>query len=805
MDLRNGIELRAPGTSAAEFAQDLISNLYYRRGTTVESASAQDAYETLALTVRDRLAERRARTAAAHHEANPRWVYYLSAEYLLGPQLEQNLLYSRTAEVAPKALRALGFTPEEVAALDVEPGLGNGGLGRLAACLLDAMATLDIPAVGYGIRYDLGIFRQAFDADGAQVEEPDDWAFQGDPWEFPAPDDRQTVGFYGHLTANGWVPGETVLGEPSHILVPGWGTETVNIVRLWRARASSSAFDLSRFAAGQYAEAVQDAVRAENISKVLYPDDSTELGRELRLKQQYFLVSCSLRDIIRRFRIRNTGWDAFSAKTMIQLNDTHPVLAVPELMRLLVDEYALDWDHAWSITRQTFGYTCHTLLPEALETWPVPMLQRLLPRHLEIIYRINAELLQEVESRFPGDIDRVRRMSLIQEEPERRVRMANLAVTGTRAVNGVAELHSELLTATTLRDFAELWPGKFRNVTNGVSPRRFVRLANPRLATLITSALGGERWLTDLPLLAGLAGLADDPSFREQWRAIKRQNKADLGAGDPDSLTDVMVKRFHEYKRQQLKLLHVVTLYQRIINGHTPAPRTVVFGGKAAPAYHAAKAIIPLINAVAATVNADPRVAPYLRVAFPPNYNITLAERIIPAADLSEQISMAGKEASGTGNMKLALNGAITIGTLDGANIEIRDHVGEDNFFLFGLDAPAAAALRSGPYRPRDYYETDDELRAALDAIAGGAFGGAGGGAGAEVAGALLSRDEYLTLADYRAYLDCQDLVEEAWRDEDRWTRMSVLNTARSGFFSADRTVADYAERIWGVTPVPVQ
>ncbi len=805
MDLRNEIDVRPPGSSAAEFAQDLISNLHYRRGTTAESASTQDVYETLALTVRDRLAERRARTATAHHAANPRWVYYLSAEYLLGPQLEQNLLYSRTAGLAPRALRALGVTPAEVAALDVEPGLGNGGLGRLAACLLDAMATLDIPAVGYGIRYDLGIFKQTFGPDGAQVEKPDDWAFQGDPWEFPAPDDRQTVGFYGHTEEvdgrTRWIPGETVLGEPSHLLVPGYGTETVNIIRLWRARAGEASFDLTRFAAGQYAEAVQDAVRAENISKVLYPDDSAEPGRELRLKQQYFLVSCSLRDIVRRFRIRNSGWDEFAAKTMIQLNDTHPVLAVPELLRLLVDEYGLDWDRAWSITRDTFGYTCHTLLPEALETWPVPMLERLLPRHLQIIYLINTQLLREVRSRFPGDTDRVRRMSLIQEEPERRVRMANLAVTGTRAVNGVAELHSELLAATTLRDFAELWPERFHNVTNGVSPRRFVRLANPRLAALITEALGGEGWLTDLALLSGLADRAGDPSFAERWRAIKRQNKADLGAGDPDALTDVMVKRFHEYKRQQLKLLHVVTLYHRIRAGHTPAPRTVLFGGKAAPAYHAAKAIIQLINAVAATVNADPAVSPYLRVVFPPNYNITLAERIIPAADLSEQISMAGKEASGTGNMKLALNGAVTIGTLDGANVEIRDRVGADNFFLFGLDAPAAAALRAGPYRPRDHYETDDELRAALDAIAGGAFGGIGH----EVAASLLDRDEYLTLADYRAYLDCQDEVETAWRDRDRWTRMSVLNTARTGFFSADRTVTDYAERIWGVTPVRVR
>jgi starch phosphorylase len=799
MDLRNG--LRALGRTPAEFEQDLLSNLYYRRGTTVESASAQDAYETLALTVRDRLAERRARTAAAHYAANPRWVYYLSAEYLLGPQLEQNLLYSGTGELAAAALKSLGFSAEEIEQLDVEPGLGNGGLGRLAACLLDAMATLDIPAVGYGIRYDLGIFKQVFE-DGAQVEKADDWAFQGDPWEFPAPDDRQVVGFYGRTENGKWTPGEIVLGEPSHMLVPGYGTDTVNIVRLWKARAHEASFDLTKFSAGRYAEAVTEAVRAENISKVLYPDDSTADGRELRLKQQYFLVSCSLRDIIRRFRFRNSDWDAFADKTVIQLNDTHPVLAVPELMRLLVDEYELDWDRAWDITRRTFAYTCHTLLPEALETWPVTLMERLLPRHLEIIYRINADFLQEVSARFPGDADRVRRMSLIQEEPERRVRMAHLACVGSQAVNGVAELHTELLMSTVLGDFATMWPDRFRNVTNGVSPRRFVRLANPRLSSLISEGLGTDGWISDLSLLSGLEPLADDASFRQRWRAVKREGKVALGLGDPDSLTDVMIKRFHEYKRQQLKLLHVVTLYQRIKSDsrYAPAPRTILFGGKAAPAYHAAKSIIRLVNAVAATVGADPDVSRYLKVVFPPNYNITLAERIIPAADLSEQISMAGKEASGTGNMKLALNGAVTIGTLDGANVEIRDQVGAENFFLFGMDAPAALALRAGPYRPRDHYDADDELRRALDAISSGTFGGVG----AEVAASLLDRDEYLTLADYRAYVDCQETVDEVWRDTDRWTRMSILNTARSGFFSADRTVGDYLARIWHAEPVRV-
>jgi starch phosphorylase len=797
------MDLRALGSTPAEFARDLLSNLYYQRGTTVESASTQDMYDTLAVTVRDRLAERRARTASAHYAANPRYVYYFSAEYLLGKQLGQNLLYSGTGELARETVHDF----DEVEALDVEPGLGNGGLGRLAACLLDSLATSDIPAVGYGIRYDLGIFKQSF-AHGAQVEKPDDWAFQGNPWEFRAPDDRQPVGFYGHTEdvdglRRRWIPEETVLGEPSHMLVPGYGTETVNIVRLWRARAARQSFDLSRFAAGQYAEAVGEVIRSENISKVLYPDDSTEPGRELRLKQQYFLVSCSLRDIIRRFRFRNSDWDAFAGKTAIQLNDTHPVLAIPELMRLLVDEYGLDWDHAWQITRHTFSYTCHTLLPEALETWPVTMFERLLPRHLEIIYAINMFFLRDVEAAYPGDPEKVRRMSIIGEGDERRVRMAHLAVVGTSFTNGVAALHSKLLAETTLQDFAQLFPERFRNVTNGVTPRRFLRLANPRLSDLISEGLGGDSWLTDLDRLSGLEKLADDPAFRERWRAIKQQNKLDL-AVDPDALIDVMIKRFHEYKRQTLKLLHVVTMYQRIKDGARPVPRTVLFGGKAAPGYWAAKAIIRLINSVGDTVNADPGVAPYLKVSFPPNYNVSLAELIIPAADLSEQISLAGKEASGTGNMKLALNGALTIGTLDGANIEIRDRVGAENFFLFGLNADQAASIRSGDYRPRDYYERDDELRAALDAIANGAFSNGDRDTFAPIVDSMLGRDEYLTLADYRAYVDCQEHVERTWADPEAWTRMSVLNTARCGFFSSDRTVADYCETIWHAQPVRV-
>ena len=816
-------QARQLGHTVADFEHDLADNLYYQRGTTVQSASAQDDYWTLAVTIRDRLAERRARTAEAHYATNPKFVYYLSAEYMLGRQLRQNALYTGTAGLADQALASFGVSADALEALDVEPGLGNGGLGRLAACLLDSLATLDIPAVGYGIRYEYGIFKQVFQ-NGYQVEHPDDWTYYGNPWEFPAPDDRQVVGFYGHTEAvkddqgglrARWVPAETVHGEPSHMLVPGYGTETVNIIRLWQARAGRESFDLALFNAGRYAEAVDARMHSENLTKVLYPSDSTPAGQELRLKQQYFLVSCSLRDIIRRFRFRNSDWESFPDKVVIQLNDTHPVLAIPELMRLLVDENGVGWQRAWSITRRTFAYTCHTLLPEALETWPVPMFGRLLPRHLEIIYALNQSFLDDVRARYPDDGERIARVSLIQEVPERRVRMANLASLGSFAVNGVAELQSRLLTQTTLRDLADLWPGKFLNETNGVSPRRFLALANPRLSALITGRLGGDRWLTDLERLRELEAFADDEEFAAQWREVKRLNKLDLAARvlaatevaiDPDSLFDVMVKRLHEYKRQLLKLLHLITLYNRIKAdpAAVTTPYTVIFGAKAAPSYQQAKRVIKLINSVAAVVNADPAVAGRLKVVFLPDYNVTVSEAVVAAGNISEQISLAGTEASGTGNMKLALNGAVTVGTLDGANIEIRERVGADNFFLFGRTADEVTALRQAGYSPRTYYDNDAELRAAVDAIASGAFSGGDRGAFEPDIAALLNWDGYMVLADYRSYVDCQDRAGPAWADQDRWTRMSVLNTARSGFFSSDRTVRDYLRDIWHAESVSI-
>ena len=824
MSPRHSRNSRWAGNSLADFERDLADNLCYERGTTAESASALDTYWTLAVTIRDRLADRRARTAEAHYAANPKFVYYLSAEYMLGRQLAQNAIYSGTAELARQALAGIGWSEADMDALDVEPGLGTGGLGRLAACLLDSLATLDIPAVGYGIRYEFGIFKQVIE-NGHQVEHPDDWTFYGTPWEFPAPDDRQVVGFYGHTEAvpddpdglrRRWVPAETVLGEPSHILVPGYGTGTVNILRLWQARAGRESFDLGLFNAGHYAEAVEARMRSENLTKVLYPNDSTPAGQELRLKQQYFLVSCSLRDIIRRFRFRNSDWDAFPGKVTVQLNDTHPVLAIPELMRLLVDENGVSWEEAWRITRHTFAYTCHTLLPEALETWPVAMLERLLPRHLEIIHYLNKGLLTDVRARYPREDGRVARMSLVQEGPDGRVRMANLAATGSFAVNGVAELQSRLLTETTLRDFAEMWPDKFRNETNGVSPRRFLLLANPRLSALITARLGDQRWLTDLDRLAELEAFAGDAEFQAQWREVKQLNKADLVAHaqattgvtiDPSSLFDVMAKRLHEYKRQLLKLLHVVTVYNRIKADPAAAvtPSTIIFAAKAAPSYQQAKRIIKLINSVAAVVNSDPDVAGRVKVVFLPDFSVSNSELIVAAGNISEQISLAGKEASGTGNMKLALNGAITVGTLDGANIEILDRVGAGNFFLFGLTAEQATALRRGGYSPHEYYRKDAELKAAIDTLASDAFSGGDRGTVQPLINSLLRSDEYMVLADYRSYIDCHDRAAgPAWADQDRWTQMSIANTARCGFFSSDRTVRDYCRDIWHAHPVPV-
>ncbi len=810
------------GRTVAAFKQALVDNLYFTLGTAVQSASHSDVYMTLSHTVRDHLVERWRKTTEAHFKANPKFAYYFSMEYLMGKQLPQNMLYTDTTDLARQALAEYDLNLEDYIDLDVEPGLGNGGLGRLAACFLDSLATIDIPAVGYGIRYEFGIFKQSF-KDGWQVESPDEWLYQGNPWEFAQPDDMVEVQFGGHTERYAdnsgkqrvrWVPGEKILGEPYITLVPGYRTNQVNILRLWRARASEE-FDFQLFDIGDYARAVEQQTRSENISKVLYPNDNTPQGKELRLKQQYFFVTCSLRDIIRRFQLKNSDWHLFPEKVVIQLNDTHPIIAIPELMRILIDEHHLAWDKAWDISQQTFAYTCHTLLPEALEKWPVSLIERLLPRHLEIIYEINHRFLEEVRVRFPDEPDRAARMSLIEENQERQLRMANLASVGSFSINGVAELQSKLLRESTLRDFAEMWPQKFNNKTNGVTPRRFMRLANPRLAKLITEKIG-DGWLNDLTQLQKLEASVDDENFRQAWRDVKQRNKQDLAdyimqnTGtkiDPQSIFDVMVKRLHEYKRQLLKVLHIISLHQRIkVDPNIEiVPYTFIFGAKAAPGYHMAKLIIKLINSVAEVVNNDPDVADRLKVVFLPNFNVSMAEKIYPAADISEQISMAGKEASGTGNMKFALNGALTTGTLDGANIEIRQHVGETNFFLFGLTVEEVLKIKQNGYNPKAYYNENRNLREVLDRIAAGEYSNGDRDLFRPIVDSLLNRDEYLLLADFGSYIDCQDRAAGAYREEQSWTRMSILNTARCGFFSSDRTMRQYCDKIWQVKPVKVE
>jgi len=800
------------------FVREFLQNLNLERGVTLSASTANDRYVALATTVRDYLVARWLEDRRAQRETQAKTVCYLSAEYLLGRQLDNNLLAADLTGIASEAMAACGVDIDELRAIEVEPGLGNGGLGRLAACFIDSLATMGVPNVGYGIRYEYGIFRQTF-VDGQQVEQPDAWLALGSPWEFPHPEAAQTVSFGGHtetydddgVTRTRWIPGWSVRAVPYNYMVPGYHNGRVNTLRLWSAQATD-AFDLRIFNAGDYEEAVRAQTYAESISKVLYPEDSTPQGKQLRLQQQYFFVAASIADVMHE--LGDADLRTLPDRFAFQLNDTHPVIAVPELMRVLVDERGMDWDAAWDIARQCFGYTCHTLMPEALETWPVDLLGRLLPRHLEIIFRINADFLAEVREAYPNDEMRVRDMSIIAEFPERSVRMAYLATVAAAKVNGVAELHSQLLRETVLHDFDEFFPGKFTNVTNGVTPRRFLRLANPELSSLITAAIGSG-WVTDLDRLRELEPFADDPEFRAAFAEVKAANKRRLGevlrARDGFEISeghmlDVMVKRLHEYKRQTLKLLHVVTLYEGIVSGRLAAadvqPRTVIFGAKAAPGYAMAKRIIHLINAVGSVVNNDPRVEGRLQVLFPPNYNVTLAERVIPAADLSEQISLAGKEASGTGNMKFALNGALTIGTDDGANIEIRELVGDENFFLFGMREPEVEALAVAGYRPSEYYQSDDELRRAIDLIASGAFSDGDPSVFEPIVSNLLYDDRFMVLADYRSYIDAQARVDAAYADHDAWTRSAILNVARTGFFSSDRSMRDYIDRIWHVPAV---
>ena len=798
-----------------------LRELKFGQGVDLETSSVNDQYLALARTVRQFLTGRWLETRERQRAAQAKSVVYLSLEYLLGRQLENALLAADLEEVAEKALSDLGIDLATLRDAEVEPGLGNGGLGRLAACFIDSLATLGVPSTAYGIRYEYGIFRQTF-VDGRQVEQPDSWLEMGSPWEFPHPESAVTVDFGGsvedHLDDDGvtrrrWVPGHSVLAIPYNYMVPGYKNGNVNTLRLWSAVATR-AFDLQIFNSGDYARAVLEQTTAETISKVLYPEDSTPQGKELRLQQQYFFVAASLRNFLDEVLPEGFDLHDLPERVTFQLNDTHPVIAIPELMRVLVDERRYDWDDAWAIAQRCFAYTCHTLLPEALEVWPVELIGRLLPRHLEIIYRINDEFLARVRAAHPSDELRARRMSIVQEHPERAVRMAFLATVGSLKVNGVAALHSQLLRDKVLADFSELMPEKFTNVTNGVTPRRFVRMSNPGLSGLLTEAVG-DGWVTDLDKLKGLEPLADDAEFRRRFREVKTANKARLvdllqvrdGIEiSTDAMLDVMVKRLHEYKRQMLKVLHIVTLYDQVKSGQVAiadvTPRVFVFGAKAAPGYRMAKEIIALINAVGRTINSDPALEGRLQVAFPANYNVTLAETLIPAADLSEQISLAGKEASGTGNMKFALNGALTVGTLDGANVEIRELVGDDNFFLFGLTEPEVADLVSSGYRPSSYYEQNTSLRRALDLIASGAFSGGNAREFEPIVANLLGEDRFLVLADYQAYLDAQARVDTAYGDPEAWTRSAVLNVARSGFFSSDRSIRDYLDRIWHASPV---
>ena len=809
------------GMDVDGISQDFRRYFSHTLGRDRYCRSTHYAYEALALCIRDRLLERWKNTRYAYRESRCKRTYYLSLEFLMGRTLGNAMLNLGVDRTTTQALEQLGLMLEEIGESENDAGLGNGGLGRLAACFLDSCATLQLPVLGYGIRYEYGMFRQKID-NGNQVEEPDHWLRDGNAWELERPEYTQRVQFGGRTefirTLNGklraqWVDTHDVLAVPYDIPIPGFRNGTVNTLRLWKAAATDE-FDLGEFNAGSYPESVAAKNAAENITMVLYPNDASESGKELRLKQQYFLASASLKDVLKHWlELYGPDFSQFADKNCFQLNDTHPTCAVPELMRLLVDEQSLEWDQAWDITRRCMAYTNHTLLPEALERWPVRLFRELLPRLLDIIFEINARFLREVALRWPGDGERQRRMSIIEEGPEQQVRMAYLAIAGSFSVNGVAELHSQLLTKGLFRDFHELWPHKFNNKTNGVTQRRWLAWANPPLATLLNQTIGDE-WTTDLSRLAALKSRANDPRFCDAWKKIKTANKERVAAlvakdcgvrFDTQAMFDVQVKRIHEYKRQLLNILHVVHLYDRIKRGDAGdwTPRCVLIGGKAAPGYAMAKRIIKFICNVAEVVNRDPQTEGLLRVAFLPDYRVSAMEIICAGTDLSEQISTAGKEASGTGNMKFMMNGAVTIGTLDGANIEIRDAVGADNFFLFGLTAEEVVARRAN-YDPEGIVQQDEDLRRVLHLIQSGHFSLFEGGIFDDIHRSVVSPDDpWMTAADFRSYVDAQRHAAAAYNDKQRWTRMSILNTACSGRFSTDRTMQEYNREIWQMTPIP--
>ena len=811
------------GLSVESLKRAVADNLFYAQGKFAAIATKNDFYMALAYTVRDRQLQRWINTIETYlKQREPKVVCYLSAEFLLGPRLGNGLINLGIYNEVRQAVQELGLDLKELLEQEAEPGLGNGGLGRLAACYMDSLSSLEIPAVGYGIRYEFGIFSQEIQ-DGWQVEVADKWLRLGDPWELPRPEASVNVNFGGHTEAYTdsqgryrvrWIPAQVVRGVPHDMAILGYKVNTANTLRLWKAEARES-FDFQEFNVGDYYGAVHDKVVTENITKVLYPNDEPAQGKQLRLEQQYFFVSCSLQDMIRIHLLTGGSLSRFHEAFAVQLNDTHPSIGVAELMHLLVDKHLLGWEEAWEITQKTFAYTNHTLLPEALEKWPVKLFGSLLPRHLEIIYEINRRFLDEIRLKYPYDAGRLGRMSLIDESGERYVRMAYLATVGSHKVNGVAELHSQLLKETTLHDFYELWPEKFLNVTNGVAPRRFVVSSNPRLASLATQKIG-DSWIKQLTDLRKLEAFVEDAGFRSEWQQIKLANKRDLAGYihkqtgltvNPETIFDVQVKRLHEYKRQHLNVLHIITLYNRLKQHRDLelVPRTFIFGGKAAPGYFMAKLIIKLINAVGEVLNKDPDVGDRLKIVFLPNYNVKQAGWIYPAADLSEQISTAGYEASGTSNMKFAMNGALTIGTLDGANIEIREEVGTENFFLFGLTAEEVRAQRAAGYAPWDYYHGDPQLREAVDLITSGHFSHGDKQLFKPLVDSLLKYDPYMLFADYRSYVECHEKVAQAYKDRDYWTRMSILNTARMGKFSSDRAIREYCEQIWNAKPVKVE
>jgi starch phosphorylase len=827
------------GLSITTLRRALADNLFYIQGKSPALATRNDYYMALAYTVRDRLLPRWLNTIEVHRKPETRIVCYFSAEFLVGPHLGNNLINLGIYDRVEQAVEESGLDFQDLLAQEEEPGLGNGGLGRLAACYLDSLSTLEVPAIGYGIRYEFGIFDQVIE-EGWQVEITDKWLQYGNPWEIPRPEAAVTVKIGGRTESytdqNGhyrvrWVPNQVIKGVPYDTPILGYQVNTVNTLRLWRAEAPES-FDFQSFNLGDYYGAVQEKVVSENITKVLYPNDEALQGKFLRLEQQYFFVSCALQDMIRSHLAVGGKLENFHKKYTVQLNDTHPSIGVAELMRLLLDEYGLGWDQAWHITRHTFAYTNHTLLPEALEKWSIALLGELLPRHLELIFEINRRFLDEVRLRYFGDNDRIIRLSLIDETGDRYVRMAHLACVGSHAINGVAALHTELLKENLLKDFYELYPHKFSNKTNGVTPRRWLALSNPLLTDLISEKIGDlcqipetdsrgnvnkcVDWICDLTQLKHLEAFAEDPEFQAQWRSVKQTVKKRLADRiqhvcqvqvDPNSLFDIQVKRIHEYKRQHLNVLHIVTLYNRLRQNPSldVVPRTFIFGGKAAPGYTMAKLIIKLITSVAAVVNHDPVTNDRLKVVFIPDYNVTNSQPVYPAADLSEQISTAGKEASGTGNMKFSLNGALTIGTLDGANVEIREEVGAENFFLFGLTASEVFHLQETGYTPRDYYERNPELQAVIDLIANGYFSSGDRERFKPLVDNLLYHDPYLLFADYQAYVDCQDQVNLAYQNPQEWTRKSILNTARIGKFSSDRAIREYCQDIWTTQPMPIE